>query len=112
MFEGLFRQLTSARQVRERKNRNLAVTEPNAPLLIRIVRDPYRQEVSRGRRVTLFESGLAQRLKVVRPPPVAEVRQARGALFQGNPIKALAIHPPPLPPPPSVDEWLATRGVR
>lgn len=109
-FKGLFKNATSIRERRVRSNRVLATTEPNAPLLIRIVRDPYTQEVTSGRRRKLFEAGMVVRKKVVRPAPVGEARELRSGFVQGNPVKRLAIHPQPLPPPPSVDEWLASRG--
>ncbi|MFK7929743.1 MAG: hypothetical protein AB8H79_16240 [Myxococcota bacterium] len=112
VFEGLFQNQTAGRQVKERANRRLVDTSPNAPLLIRIVKEPYRQEVARGRRRKLFDAGMSVRSKFVRARPVVEAREHREGFIQGNPIRALNIHPPPLAAPPSVDEWLASREAR
>ena len=83
---------------------------PNAPLLIRVVRYPYAETVSRGRRRRYREvvSAVTDRNEP-RPRPVADVRAARDQPPMGNPVKALSIHPEPLAPPPTVDAWLASR---
>jgi len=87
--------------------------EPNAPLLIRIVKYPYRQEVSYGRRRKMFDAGLQTRDRTEpREAPMRAGRAFRGQAIVGNPVKALDLHPTPLSAPPNVDEWLSAVGPR
>jgi hypothetical protein len=46
-----------------------------------------------------------------RAPPVAECREMRGEMATGNPVQQIDHRPAPLPPPPPVEAWLATRGA-
>lgn len=110
MFEGLVcASISLDRTVRP--CRRLVEVEPNAPLLIRIVKYPYRQETHRGRRRQVFEAGLEARTRLQeREAPMRAGRAFKGDPIVGNPIKALSIHPAPLPPPPGVDEWLQSVG--
>lgn len=96
----------------ERAPRGLPEPAPNAPLLIRIVRDPYVETPGWARRIKLFEPlAIGGRELERRAHPVAESRSERGEPITGNPLKSLQLHPEPLAPPPSVDVWLATRGA-
>jgi hypothetical protein len=70
--------------------------EPNAPLLIRLVRDPYSLELgsmqkSRIRESTASESRQADPF----PSAMKEWRKVRFTGFTGNPVKGLAIGPQP-----------------
>lgn len=113
IFEGLFRSSLEIKRGGTRRPRFTAEPEPNAPLLIRIVRYPYRQETHRGRRRQVFEAGLQVREKLdAREAPMRSARDYRGDAITGNPIKALGIHPSPLAPPPSIEEWLGAVGPR
>lgn len=99
---------------RVRPTRHTIEPEPNAPLLIRIVKYPYQQEVSYARRRRVYEPSMVVRDRLEpRPTPVADVREFRDQGFMGNPVKAIDLHPAPLPPPPPVDAWLSsvTRDV-
>jgi len=108
VFEGLVSaKINLDRTVRN--NRRLVEPEPNAPLLIRIVKYPYRQETHRGRRRKVFEAGVQARSRLEqRELPMRAGRAFKGEPIVGNPIKALDIHPAPLAAPPGVDEWLAS----
>ncbi len=111
VFEGLFQDAVRLKVSEVRDNRRLADTSENAPLLIRIVKYPYEQDVTSGRRRQVFEPVSMERDRLQpRPAPVTEVRALRDEPFFGNPFKALAIHPEPLAPPPGVDEWLDSVG--
>jgi hypothetical protein len=111
VFTGLYRAVVELRERTERAPRGLIDPGPNAPLLIRIVRDPYAETPGSTRRRHLFEPRERGRLELERRgPPVAESRAHRGEPTTGNPVKTLELHPQPLPPPPPVDAWLATRG--
>ncbi len=80
---------------------------PNAPLLKRIVRYPYRLETTYGRRFRVFEAGMIAREHIHSLPPAARVaRAARGEMVWGNPLRQ---EPPRLARRviPSVAEWLA-----
>lgn len=84
--------------------------EPNAPLLARIVKNPYAETTASPRRIVLFEAADLSSPRVPKTPRlVDESRAARGSVTQGNPVKSLDFHPVPLPAPPSIDEWLASR---
>lgn len=110
-YTGLYRAIVQLRSTTYRAPRGLFEPEPNAPLLIRIVRDPY-EETPRGpRRVRLYEPiRVGGRERILRPPPVAQSRDLRGEPVTGNPLRTLALHPAPLAPPPPVDAWLTSRG--
>ncbi|TVQ89442.1 MAG: hypothetical protein EA397_15395 [Deltaproteobacteria bacterium] len=112
IFEGLYKATVELRETRERPPRGMVEPEPNAPLLIRIVRDPY-EEVPRGpRRKKLYDPiRLGGREREQREPPARDARAHRGEPTVGNPLKTLELHPVPLAPPPPVDEWLASRGT-
>lgn len=113
IFEGLVAADTGKARGDTRRTRRTADPSPNAPLLIRIVRYPYRQETHRGRRRTVFQAGMPRRQHAEqREAPMRSAMVFRGDAVYGNPIKALDIHPSPLPPPPSVDSWLATAPDR
>jgi hypothetical protein len=111
VFKGLVSASTTLQERKVRRPRNMIEPEPNAPLLKRIVKYPY-EEVCRGpvRRKT----GNSVRTAIVRleprKPPMVEGRSAIGDLIVGNPIRGLNIHPVPLASPPSVEEWLASKG--
>jgi len=111
-FTGLYRAVVELRSRVHRAPRGMPEPEPNAPLLIRIVRDPYVETPGWARRIKLFEPvQVGGRELVSRGHPVAESRAERGDPVAGNPLKTLALHPEPLSPPPPVDAWLATRGA-
>ena len=85
---------------------------PNAPLLIRIVKYPYAEDVVRPRRKTVFEGGLSEREARARntPSPLPAARAAFGPITGGNPLRAFPIRHTPLRIP-TVDEWLS-EGAR
>jgi hypothetical protein len=84
---------------------------PNAPLLKRLVRYPYRLYTGRPHRRRLVEPFTATHLRVEFPMPAARVaREARGRMVMGNPLRA---HPSRVwrrEGLPSVDDWLGGRN--
>jgi hypothetical protein len=85
-------------------------TEPNAPLLSRIVKNPYAETTGSPRRTQVYQPvSLVSVRPSPTPDPVAESRAARGPITAGNPVKTLEIHPDRLLSPPSIDAWLASR---
>ncbi len=83
---------------------------PNAPLLKRLVRYPYRQEIQRGRRVTLLEGPNRPQKSVDSfASGVREARAWRVRVAFANPLRAE--QPPRVErrERPSVEEWLGRR---
>ena len=84
---------------------------PNAPLLKRVVKYPYRyDELARPRR-TKFEIGLSSRMKrEAFPRPIQILETYRGPRVVGNPLRNYSFRADPLQRPPSVQRWLDVRG--
>ena len=96
------------RETTIRNNKNLANPRPNAPLLKRIVRYPYRQDNGRPRREQVYEPTVAR--EPIRSDSFEELvaTELRYPIALGNPVRILghAIERRVLP---TVDEWLAGR---
>lgn len=97
-------------KVREGKVRRISKTgqtSPNAPLLKRLVRYPYRQHTVSGRRVAVAEPIPWDALGVEQRPRLAEaLADLQSASEWGNPLR---LHPAPraeVPRRPTVAEWL------
>jgi len=91
---------------RVRITRRTADPLPNAPLLKRIVRYPYRLETTYARRSRLYDplSAIHERLQSL--PPVSRLlAESHGPVTLGNPLRS---HPLGVEPRtrPSVEEWL------
>lgn len=112
IFEGLLKVREHRVRGNTRRNARIVEPEPNAPLLIRIVRYPYKEETHRGRRRRLYDASRERPAAELREQPMRSAMVFKGEPIYGNPIRALDIHPAPLPAPPPVDDWLAAVGVR
>ena len=98
------------REVKSRHPWRMAEPSPNAPLLKRMVRYPYRQELTWARREQVFEP-----LSLVdwglddRPLAFREAQAERGSQTNGNPLKTHTFRVETRRSTPSVSEWLAGR---
>jgi len=94
-------------EVRVRSVRRKANPRPNAPLLKRLVRYPYRLHTGRPHRRQLVEPFLSARLRVESSMPAARIAQeARGRMVMGNPLRAYPTRLYRRAGLPSVDDWL------
>jgi hypothetical protein len=95
------------REVRVRSARKKVEAGPNAPLLKRLVRYPYRLDTGRPRRHRLIEpfSMGSRRLELSTPAGQA-AREARGRVVLGNPLRAFPSRAWRREGLPSVDDWL------
>lgn len=99
-------------EVKLKRPGRMASPSPNAPLLKRIVRYPYREHVARGRRLQVFQPIERTRLDTTIESAVKIVRDLRDPIALGNPLRvidrsrvsrdACVV--------PSVDQWLAGRS--
>lgn len=81
--------------------------EPNAPLLKRIVRYPYRLHTTFPRRHKVFEAAMVKRERVGCTRPAARVSQeARGVAVTGNPLRTAPTGYRRRGPLPTVTDWL------
>lgn len=81
--------------------------EPNAPLLKRIVRYPYRLHTTQGRRTQVFEPVVVARDRAQATPPSGRVAaEARGTLPMGNPLRTASTGYRRRGKLPTVEEWL------
>lgn len=102
------------REAKVRESWRKAHASPNAPLLKRLVRYPFRLHTSWARRSTLFEPASATPLRVDFPEPAMRVAiAARGPVLPGNPLRGASTgyRPGQRGAVPTVDEWL-TGGKR
>ena len=96
------------RDAKVRKVRRTANPRPNAPLLKRIVRYPYRLETTSGRRFQLFEPAISERQRVESSAPAMRLaREACGRVTTGNPLRTYPTRVPRQRTLPSVNDWLA-----
>lgn len=86
--------------------------EPNAPLLKRLARYPYRHD-ARGpvRQQTRSEIPWKELERMEREAPSMIYREARGELILGSPMKRID-HRPTTPARPSADAWLAGKEAQ
>ena len=86
--------------------------EPNAPLLIRIVRDPYQEDVTYARRIELFEPISRVRARLELTEPLMQVAgRERNLEYLGNPFRKCPLGPIPRPRV-SVEAWISSKGAR
>lgn len=98
-------------EVRVRSVRRKADPRPNAPLLKRLVRYPYRLDTGRPRRETLVEPYSAVRPRVEPSLRAARVAQeARGRMGNGNPLRACPTKVRRREGLPSIEDWLGGEG--
>lgn len=92
-----------------RRPKRLADPAPNAPLLKRVVKNPYAEEVRRPVRVDSGRSAREAREQLEgRAPPMREGTEARGDRPVGGPLKHLDLRPGRAALP-TVDDWLGGR---
>lgn len=92
--------------------KNLAKTSPNAPLLKRLVRYPFKLSGTQGKRSSWRTALQAdERRREPRLSPTMIVRSERDPLIVGNPVRTLSHHPA-REALPTVDAWLASGGAR
>lgn len=107
VFTGVFQGTERPARGATRAPRRLPEAAPNAPLLIRIVRYPYEQEVHRGRRIKHdWHDRVHRQAHEVSEPPMRLAAEAKGDVIRGNPLRSLGLHLEPLPALPSVEDWL------
>jgi hypothetical protein len=91
-----------------RNARNTAQPRPNAPLLKRLVRHPFKMYGVQGKRTAVRSPVPWAELKRDRLQSVFRAAQAdRGQLIFGNPVRAYD-RIPAVPALPTVDQWLAS----
>lgn len=87
-------------------------TSPNAPLLKRLVRYPFKLSGTQGKRSawrTVLQAD--ERRRAPRMAPAMIVRAERDPLIVGNPLRTLERRPGRAPIP-TVDAWLSSGGAR
>jgi hypothetical protein len=99
------------REGKPRRIQNLGKPWPNAPLLKRLVRYPYRQHTASGRRTKIADPipWDACRLETREPVSTALI-ELRAALKGGNPLRTEPAPRAGMPVIPSVDDWLTRDG--
>lgn len=96
----------------ERRMQNLGKPWPNAPLLKRLVRYPYRQHTTDGRRQTIHEPVPWDAARLEERDPVSSaLRGLREALRGGSPLRQEPTPRPAMPPVPTLDAWLSGRDA-
>jgi hypothetical protein len=99
-------------ETKVRPLKNLAKTSPNAPLLKRLVRYPFKLSGTQGKRSSWRTALQAdERKREPRQSPAMIVRSERDPLIVGNPVRTLA-HRPSREALPTVDAWLASGAAR
>jgi len=99
-------------EVKIKRPGRMASPAPNAPLLKRIVRYPYREHTARGRRLQVFEPIALVRLDTTIESAVKIVRDLRDPIALGNPLRVIdrSRVSPDSRVIPSVEQWLAGRS--
>jgi len=92
-----------------RRPGRMASPAPNAPLLKRIVRYPYREHTASGRRTKVFEPIQMTRLDTSIEHAVQIVRDLRDPIALGNPLRVIDRNRVPRAIP-TVAEWLEGRS--
>ena len=96
------------REGKPRRNQHLGKPWPNAPLLKRLVRYPYRQHTASGRRLKVVEPIPWDACRLEGREPVSSALVGlREELKGGSPLRADPAPKPAMPTIPSVDDWLA-----
>ena len=95
-----------------RSARNTAQPRPNAPLLKRLVRHPFKMYGSQGRRTVVRSAVPWSELQRVRLVSAFRSAQAdRGQIIFGNPVRGYD-RLPRVPKLPTIADWLASRSSR
>ena len=90
-----------------RRNQNMGKPWPNAPLLKRLVRYPYRQHTTDGRRVRVMEPVPWDAGRIESREPASNcLVDLRAALRGGGPLKNEPTPRPHMPRIPSISDWL------